>query len=98
MRNRARAFLLCALLVAGSLGSAALAAGQPKEAWVVGTDDRYMAMVVRGENGDQWTVYWTVSRIRGDLAASDLAFGDRIRFDYVERGGRLMLTELRHAE
>jgi|SRR5215510_2179608 len=95
MNRKAVAGMMCALLVSGLLGSAALADERIKEGTVVGIDKDFMLFVVRGAEGDQWTVSWaTGTKPRGNLEASQLSLFERVRFDYTERGGVNRLTEL----
>src|SRR5215475_1390942 len=43
-------------------------------------------MTVRGEKGDEWTLYWdNTTKFKKDLAPSELREGDSIHFDYVEK-------------
>ncbi|HKA36129.1 MAG TPA: hypothetical protein VKH43_04875 [Thermoanaerobaculia bacterium] len=53
-------------------------------------------MIVKGENGDEWTLFWDdTTKFKNNLAASELRQGDSIHFDYVEKNGKMWVTELR---
>ena len=54
------------------------------------------SMVVQGEKGDQWTLYWTeTTKLKSGLTFGELKSGDKIHFDYVEKDGKMWVTELR---
>ena len=95
-RKQPLAWLLSTLLLAGSMSFVAVAADEAvKEGTVVGIDKDAKLFVVRGSEGDQWTVSWaTGTDPRGDLEGSDLRMFDRVRFDYTERDGVNWLTDL----
>ena len=53
-------------------------------------------LVVQGEEGDQWQLYWTeTTKCKGDVLVTELKPGDSIHFDYVEKDGKMWVTELR---
>ena len=57
------------------------------------------SMIVQGEKGDQWTLYWDdTTKFKHELAPSELREGDRIHFDFVEKNGKMWLTELRRTK
>ena len=57
------------------------------------------SMVVQGENGDQWTLYWDdTTKFKHELAPSELREGDRVHFDFVQKDGKMWLTELRRTK
>ena len=86
--------LATALLLVSSF--ALLADRRPHEGKVTDINLDGRMMVVQGETGDQWTLYWTeTTKLKGDLAVTDLKQGDSIHFDYVERDGKMFVTELR---
>jgi hypothetical protein len=90
------ALLVCAVLAVGSLSFVAFADhDKAKEGTVVGIDKKAMTFVVRGDEGDQWTLYWSEdTKLRGDLKVEELAEGLRVRFDYEERDGKNWVTKL----
>jgi Cu/Ag efflux protein CusF len=54
------------------------------------------SMVVRGEHGDEWTLYWdNTTEFKHDIVPSELKAGDSVHFDFVEKNGKMWLTELR---
>ena len=54
------------------------------------------SMVVQGEKGDQWTLYWTeTTKLKDDLTFGELKSGDKVHFDFVEKDGKMWVTELR---
>ncbi len=57
------------------------------------------SMVVQGEKGDQWTLYWDdTTKFKRELTPSELRQGDKIHFDFVQRDGKMWLTELRRTK
>jgi Cu/Ag efflux protein CusF len=57
------------------------------------------SMVIQGEKGDQWTLYWDdTTKFKHDLVPSELKEGDRVHFDFVEKNGKMWLTELRRTK
>jgi hypothetical protein len=54
------------------------------------------SMVVRGEHGDEWTLYWdNTTKFKHEIDPSELRQGDSVHFDFVEKSGKMWLTELR---
>jgi hypothetical protein len=57
------------------------------------------SMVIQGEKGDQWTLYWDdTTKFKHDLTPSELREGDRVHFDFVEKNGKMWLTEIRRTK
>jgi hypothetical protein len=57
------------------------------------------AMVVQGERGDQWTLYWDdTTHFKNGLTPSSLREGDKVHFEFVERDGKMWVTELRRTK
>jgi len=57
------------------------------------------SMVVQGEKGDQWTLYWDdTTKFKNGLAPTELRQGDHVHFDYVEKNGKMWVTELRRTK
>ena len=53
------------------------------------------SMVVRGEKGDEWTLYWdATTKFKHDIAPTELKQGDHVHFDFVEKNGKMWVTEL----
>ena len=56
-------------------------------------------MVVQGEKGDQWKLYFDdTTKFKHSLMPSELKEGDRVHFDYVEKDGKMWITELRRTK
>ena len=69
---------------------------RPHEGKIVNVDPTAMVMTVQGEEGDQWTLYWTeTTKLKGDVTATELKAGDSVHFDFVEKDGKMWVTELR---
>lgn len=91
---KAKASLLAALLLACTLPL--LANDRPHEGKITSIDFDARMMVVQGEGGDQWMLYWTeTTKLKSDLTVSELKPGDLVHFDFVERAEKKFLTELR---
>ena len=57
------------------------------------------SMVVQGEKGDQWTLYWDdTTKFKNGLTASELRQGDSVHFDFIEKNGKMWVTELRRTK
>ena len=57
------------------------------------------SMVVQGEKGDQWTLYWDdTTKFKSSLTPNELREGDKIHFDFVQRDGKMWVTELRRTK
>src|ERR1700747_1504593 len=94
MRNRA--IIVTASLVF-LLGAAALYADRERahEGKIIRIDRDARVLTVQGEKGDQWDLYWTeTTKLKGDVTVEELKEGDTVHFDYVDRDGRMWLTEL----
>lgn len=92
--TRIAASIFASVLLALCLG--AWAKDHPHEGKVVNVDPTAMTMTVQGEKGDQWTLYWTeTTKLKGDVTATELKPGDSVHFDYVEKDGKMWVTELR---
>ena len=89
------ALLVSTLLVVGSLSFVFAEHEKAKEGTVVGIDKKAMTFVVRGDQGDQWTLYWAEgTKLQGDLKVEELTEGLRVRFEYEERSGKNWVTKL----
>lgn len=63
----------------------------------VGNVDR--SMIVLGEKGDQWTLYWDdTTKFKSGLTPNELREGDKIHFDFVQKDGKMWVTELRRTK
>jgi hypothetical protein len=78
------------------VSSAGYAEKRSHEGKIVSIDSTAMTMVVQGEKGDQWNLYWTeTTKLKNGLTFGELKSGDKIHFDYLEKDGRMWVTELR---
>ena len=94
MKTTRIAVAFAALMLA--LCVSARAKDRPHEGEIVNVDPTAMVMTVQGEEGDQWTLYWTeTTKLKGDVTATELKPGDSVHFDYVEKDGKMWVTELR---
>jgi len=58
-----------------------------------------MVLTIQGEKNDQWTLYWTeTTKLKGDLAIQEVKVGDKVHFEYVEKDGRMWLSELKRTD
>jgi hypothetical protein len=74
---------------------AAVAADHEKEGKIVRVDPDTRVMVVQGEKGDQWDLYWTeTTKFQGGLTATELRPGDKVEFEFIERDGRMWATKI----
>jgi hypothetical protein len=88
---------LCLLVAAVFLvSSAALFANDhEKEGKILSIDQDLRTMVVQGEKGDQWIVFWTVTtKLEHGLTFPELKAGDKIEFEYMDKDGKMWLTEV----
>jgi hypothetical protein len=57
------------------------------------------SMVVQGERGDQWTLFWDdTTKFKNGILPTQLREGDKIHFDFIEKDGKMWLTELRRTK
>jgi hypothetical protein len=87
--------LVAALFAFATLVSVAQAERRPHEGKIVKLDSEAKMMTVAGEKNDEWTLYWTETTKLKGVTAPELAVGDSVHFDYVEKDGKMWLTELR---
>jgi Cu/Ag efflux protein CusF len=77
----------------------AYADDRPHEGKIVGIDTTSRQMLIQGEKGDQFTLFWTEStKLKNDLTFPELKTGDEVHFDYVLRDGKMFITELKRTE
>ena len=97
MKPRNLIAVVCALGLLLAVGAPALAdEHRPHEGKIVSLDQSAMTMTVQGEKDDQWTLYWTeTTKLKGDVTATELKPGDSVHFDFVEKDGKMWVTELR---
>jgi Cu/Ag efflux protein CusF len=93
--KRALAITLAAvaILLVSSTGYAERRAHEGK---ILSVDTTAMMMSVQGDKGDQWTLYWTeTTKLKSGLTFGELRSGDKVHFDFVEKDGKMWVTELR---
>ncbi len=92
MRNKVS--LMAAVLLL--LASVALYADRkPSDGKITSINMTEKRLVVQGEKGDQWDLYWTeTTRLKGKLILEELKVGDVVHFDFIEKDGQKLLTEL----
>jgi len=91
MKQKLSLVLAAMLLVA----AAAVAADHEKTGKIVRVDPEARSMVVQGEKGDQWDLYWTeTTKFEGGLTATELRPGDKVEFEFIEREGRMWATKI----
>jgi hypothetical protein len=91
MKQKLSLVLAAMLLVA----AAAVAADHEKTGKIVRVDPDARSMVVQGEKGDQWDLYWTeTTKFEGGLTAMELRPGDKVEFEFIEREGRMWATKI----
>jgi len=91
MKQKLSLVLAAMLLVAAS----AVAADHEKTGKIVRVDPDARSMVVQGEKGDQWDLYWTeTTKFEGGLTATELRPGDKVDFEFIEREGRMWATKI----
>ncbi len=77
------------------VAAAAVAADHEKEGKIVRVDPDARVMVVQGEKGDQWDLYWTeTTKFQGGLTVTELRPGDKVEFEFIERDGRMWATKI----
>jgi Cu/Ag efflux protein CusF len=93
MRTRVLISLAAVLVIACAV---AYAGDRPHEGKITRLDSAGRMMVVQGESGDQWQLYWTeTTKLKGDVTIEELKEGDSVHFDFVEKDGKKWVTELR---
>ncbi len=85
-----------ALALVLAFGAVAYGDDRPHEGKIVQVDQAARKMVIQGEHGDQWDLYWTeTTKIEHGKTVQEMREGDEIHFDDVEKDGKKWLTELR---
>jgi Cu/Ag efflux protein CusF len=78
------------------VSSASYAGNRAHEGKILSVDTSAMMMAVQGDKGDQWTLYWTeTTKLKNGLTFGELKSGDKIHFDFVEKDGKMWVSELR---
>ena len=92
-------FMLALALVLTAGGIATAANERPHEGKVISVDQAGMVMSVQGDKNDQWTLYWTeTTKLKGDLAIQEVKVGDKVHFDFMEKDGKMWLSELKRTD
>ncbi len=77
------------------IAAAATGADHRKEGKIVQIDQDVRMMVIQGEKGDQWELYWTeTTKIEHGLTIAELRAGDKVELSYIERDGKKWATEI----
>ena len=75
--------------------AAVFAREHEKEGRIVRVDPDAQYMVVQTSKGDQYEVYWNeTTKFEHGLVATQLRPGDKVEFEYVDRDGRKVATEV----
>ncbi len=75
--------------------TSAYAARPPHEGKITRIDQAAMVMTVQGEKGDTWDLFWTeTTKLKHHLTFDELHPGDSVHFDFVDKDGKMWLTEL----
>ena len=78
------------------LAAAAYAGDRPHEGKITKIDQNARVMTIQGEKGDTWDLYWTeTTKLKSGVTFPELREGDSVHFDFVEKEGRMYVTELR---
>jgi len=92
MKHALRLSLALALL----LSAAAWAKDRPHEGKIARVDPDAHVIAVQGEKGDTWDLYVSeTTKMKNNVVFEELQVGDSIHFDFVEKEGRMIATELR---
>ncbi len=87
--------LWSALVAALFVSALALAADKPHEGKLIRVDPDQKMLTVQGEKGDQWTLFVDdTTKLKNGLTFQELRTGDSVHFDYIEREGKMYVTEL----
>ena len=99
MKTRRSAVLMFALSLLLAVSGLATADDRPHEGKVVKVDKDTMVMSVQGDKDDRWTLYWTeTTKLKGDLTVEEVQVGDKVHFEFVEKDGKMWLTELKRTD
>lgn len=84
-------FVLLFVLVS----AAAIAEKRPHEGKITAIDQTSQMVTIQGERGDSWTMYWDdTTKLKNNLTVQELKPGDSVHFDFIDKDGKKMLTEL----
>ncbi len=93
MRKLSLSVAALALVLASTL---AMAERRPHEGKITNIDPAARTLAVQGEKGDTYTLYWDdTTKWKNNLTAEELAVGDSIHFDMVDKNGQMWITEIR---
>ncbi len=69
------------------------------EGKITNIDLTQKTLTVQGEKGDSATFIWTeTTKLKDGLIIQELKTGDSVHFDYIDKDGQKMLTELRRTK
>jgi Cu/Ag efflux protein CusF len=78
------------------MSAVAIAEKRPHEGKITDIDQTAQMVTVQGEKGDSWTLYWTeTTKLKKNLTVQELKIGDSVHFDFIEKDGKKLITELR---
>jgi hypothetical protein len=81
------------------VSSTGYAGNRAHEGKILSVDRPAMMMTVQSDKGDQWTLYWTeTTKLKNGLTFGELKSGDKVHFDFVEKDGKMWVTELRRTD
>jgi len=93
--SRKTSTVVAALFVFATVFSIALAERRPHEGKILRIDPDQKMLVVAGEHSDEWSLYWTETTKWKSVTVPELAVGDSVHFDYVEKDSKMWVTEVR---
>jgi len=100
MKIRKISVLVLALALVSTAGGLATAGdNRPHEGKVTNVDKDTMTLTVQGDKGDSWTLNWTeTTKLKGDLAIQEVKVGDKVHFEFMEKDGKMWLSELKRTD
>lgn len=93
--KKALATISAALLVF-LIAASAHAESRPHEGKITRVDASAMTLTVQSEEGDAWDLFLTeTTKLKKKLTIGELREGDWVHFEYVQKDGKMWVTELR---
>lgn len=78
------------------IAASAYAESRPHEGKITRIDAPAMMLSVQGEKGDTWDLFLTeTTKLEHKLTFGELREGDSVHFEYVDKDGKMWVTELR---
>ncbi len=85
--------IVLVLLLTSAVATAAK--DRPHEGKITSIDRAAQTITVQGEKGDEWILHYSeATKMKNNLTAEELRVGDSVHFDFVNKDGRMDLTEL----